>query len=189
MEYHALHTGKIGRNDTCKTMKSHVLYTGKTIDADMSGCLVQLKKNQSAAAVPAAAIAPIDDEHTRGHLHLRRETTPSTTSTSSQVLHLSPGSQGVQAQQVRTTLHTTPLPGDSINVFQTTEEARRYTYATVEVLRERFLRGRHERDRDDRHRGRGGGGGGGRGNVRGGGDRRSFRPRPRTSSYRTWSRP
>ena len=189
MEYHALHTGKIRRNDTCKTMESHVLHTGKTIDADISGCLVQFKNNQSAAAVPAAAIAPIDDEHTRGHLHLRRETTPSTTSTSSQALHFSPCSQGVQAQQVCKTLHTIPLPGDSINVFQTTEEARRYTYATVEVLRERFLRGRHERDRDDRHRGRGGGGGGGRGNVRGGGDRRSFRPRPRTSSYRTWSRP
>ena len=109
-----------------------------------------------AAAAAAAAAAAV--------------TTPPTTSTSSQALHLSPCSQGVQAQQVRTTLHTIPLPGDSITVFQTTQEARRYTYATVEVLRERFLRGRHEHDRDDRHRGRGGGGGGGRGNVRGGGD-------------------
>ena len=171
MEYHALHTGKIGRNDTSKTMESHVLHTGKTIDADISGCLVQFKNNQSAAAVPAAAIAPIDDEHTRGHLHPQRETTPPTTSTLSRALPFSPGSQGVQAQQVCKTLHTIPLPGDSINVFQTTEKARRYTYATVEVLRERVLRDHHERDRDGRHRGRGGGGGGGRGNVRGGGDR------------------
>ena len=50
MEYHALHTGKIRRNDTCKTMESHVLHTGKTIDADMTSCLVQFKKIQSAAA-------------------------------------------------------------------------------------------------------------------------------------------
>ena len=146
MEYHALHTGKIGRNDTSKTMESHVLHTGKTIDADISGCLVQFKNNQSAAAVPAAAIAPIDDEHTRGHLHPQRETTPPTTSTLSRALPFSPGSQGVQAQQKFGTLHTIPLPGATVNLFDTTEQARRFTGNAIEAAQMKHQKRIRDRD-------------------------------------------